>query len=165
LTANQDFELDYRLRTLGGTIWLEPSLRSDWHAKESPRALARQMARYGYDKAGTLMRHPASVMPRQLAPPMLVAFLAASAATRAPWALRASAAYFVGAFALGAEAARREGASPWRAAAVVPLVHIAWGAGLLAGLATHWNVGQRFRTQFKAGQQLPSRDATDSPSG
>ena len=162
LTANQDFELDYRLRTLGGTIWLEPSLRSEWQAKESPRALARQMARYGYDKAGTLMRHPASLMPRQLAPPLLVAFLAASAATRAPWALRASAAYFAVAFALGAEAGRRDGASPLRAAAVVPLVHIAWGAGLFAGLATHWNMGQRFRTEFRAAQPLSLRDAGDS---
>jgi succinoglycan biosynthesis protein ExoA len=134
LLANQDYELDYRQRTLGGTIWLEPSLRSNWQAKESPGALARQMSRYGYYKALTLRRHPRSLRPRQLAPPVVVALLLSSAATRAPWAVRLSALYFAAAVALGAKAGRQDGASPWRAGLTVPLVHLAWGGGLLAGL-------------------------------
>ena len=99
---------------------------------------------------------------RQLAPPILVAFLATSAATRAPWALRASAAYFTVAFALGAEAGRRDGASPGGQRLVVLLVHIAWGARLFAGLATHWNIGQRFRTEFRTAHPSSSRDGSDS---
>jgi succinoglycan biosynthesis protein ExoA len=137
LLANQDYELDYRLRMLGGTIWLEPSLRSDWHAKESPTALLRQMSRYGYYKALTLRRHPRSLRPRQLAPPLVVALLLSSAVTRAPWVIRLSALYLAGAAGVGAMAGRQDGASPWRAGLTVPLVHLAWGGGLLAGLLRH----------------------------
>jgi len=137
LLANQDYELDYRLRTLGGTIWLEPSLRSEWQAKESPRALVRQMARYGYYKALTLRRHPRSLRPRQLAPPMVVALILTSAATRAPWPVRLSALYLAAAVSVGAMAGRQDGASAWRAGLTVPLVHLAWGGGLLAGLLRH----------------------------
>jgi succinoglycan biosynthesis protein ExoA len=135
--TNQDYELDYRLRTLGGTVWLEPSLRSEWYAKESPGALVRQMARYGYGRALTLSRHPRSLRPRQLAPPVVAALLLSSAMTRAPWAVRLSGLYFAAAFGLGAMAGRQDGASPWRAGLTVPLVHLAWGGGLLVGLLRH----------------------------
>jgi glycosyltransferase involved in cell wall biosynthesis len=137
LLANEDFELNYRLRTRGGILWLEPTLRSEWYAKDSPGALVRQMARYGYYKALTLQRHPRSLRPRQLAPPAVAGLLLTSVITRSQISVRLSAVYLAAAIALGARAGSQDGASPWRAGLTVPLVHLAWGGGVLAGLVRH----------------------------
>ena len=129
LTANQDFELDYRSARWAGRSG--SSRRSGaTGSQESLRALARQMARYGYDKAGTLMSSSFGACrvnsPRRswwhFSPPRLQ--------LEHPGALRASAAYFTVAFALGAEAGRRDGASPGGQRLYVLLVHIAGAPAL-----------------------------------
>lgn len=135
LLANEDFELDTRLRERGGTVWLHPAARSTWYVRESLPALARQMWRYGYYKAHTLRLHPDSLKARQLAPPVLVAGLAGLLALRPRRGAAATAAYLACAATAGAGAARSDGASLWRGALVPPVVHLCWGLGLLAGAA------------------------------
>lgn len=134
LAANEDFEADIRIWKSGGQLWLVPEARSTWYVRESPRRLASQMWRYGYYKALTLRLHPGSLQLRQLAPPAVVLGLVGAFVVRPRWGIALTTAYGGVAGALGAAAARCDGASAVRGAAVPPIVHLSWGAGLLAGL-------------------------------
>jgi len=133
LAANEDFEADLRVTATGGVIWLEPSARTTWYVRESLPALAQQMWRYGYYKGLTLTMHPDSLSLRQLVPPAVVLTLITSVAVRPRIGGALTAAYLLAAGALGARAARTDGAAAWRGACVPPVVHLAWGAGLIAG--------------------------------
>jgi succinoglycan biosynthesis protein ExoA len=75
LAANEDYELNYRLRREGGRILLVPEIRSQTRVRETLGALARQYAGYGFWKAQMLRRHPASLRVRQIIPPLWAAFL------------------------------------------------------------------------------------------
>ena len=75
LAANEDYELNYRLRRAGGRILLVPDIRSQTYMRETLGALARQYAGYGFWKAQMLRRHPASLRIRQIIPPLWVAVL------------------------------------------------------------------------------------------
>src|SRR2546421_3753389 len=55
--AAEDQELNYRLRRTGGRILLDPSIRSWYFPRETPRALVRQYFNYGVCKASTLAKH------------------------------------------------------------------------------------------------------------
>lgn len=137
MLANEDFELDYRLRRAGQVIWLEPDARFTSFSRPGPNALARQMWRYGFYKARTLVLHPGSLKPRQTAPPALIGMCLVASIVNGRWARRVIGAYLVGSAAVGAGIARRRRASPVRGAVVLPLVHLVWGAGVLVGLPTH----------------------------
>ncbi|WP_299038893.1 glycosyltransferase family 2 protein [uncultured Pseudokineococcus sp.] len=142
LRANEDFEADQRVGRLG-RILLEPSATSTWYVREAPRALAVQMWRYGFYKALTLRLHPDSLKVRQLAPPAVVAGLLATTAVRPRAGLGLLAAYLAVAGAAGARAASADGADAWRGAVVPPVVHLSWGAGLLAGTVRFAGVRRR----------------------
>ena len=133
LAANEDFEADLRVAQAGGVIWLEPAAKTTWYVRESLPALARQMWRYGYYKGLTLNMHPDSLSIRQLVPPALVVGLTAATAIRPRLGAVLTAAYGLAAGAFGARAATADGADAWRGACVPPVVHLAWGAGLIAG--------------------------------
>ncbi|MDP8927707.1 MAG: glycosyltransferase family 2 protein [Actinomycetota bacterium] len=135
--ANEDFEIDQRLRDAGGAIWLEPSAWFVSFTRETPRALTAQMWRYGYYKARTLWKHPRSLRLRHLAPPGLVIGLIGLTALRPRRTGQVVLVYLSAAGTAGGLAARADRASPWRGGLLVPFVHLAWGAGLLAGLASH----------------------------
>lgn len=137
LLANEDYEMDYRLRAAGATVWLHPDAHSTWYVRDTPGSTVAQMYRYGFYKALTMRLHPRSLKARQLAPPGLIVSLAALGAlgrviTGYPVA-GLGAAYLVAAGTAGALAARADGVSAWRGAVVPPLVHLSWGAGVLAG--------------------------------
>lgn len=76
LLANEDYELNTRLRQQGGTVWLDPAIRSVYFARPDLPALAKQYARYGYWKARMLARYPGSLRWRQALPPVFVLCLA-----------------------------------------------------------------------------------------
>jgi succinoglycan biosynthesis protein ExoA len=137
LHANEDFEVDHRLREAGGTIWLDPQARATWYTRETAAALARQMWRYGFFKARTLRIHPRSVRPRQLAPPALVVCLAVATVSRSRIGAVGWLSYLSTAIGLGAWAGRVDRASAWRAGLATPIVHLSWGLGLLVGLVRH----------------------------
>lgn len=163
LSANEDFEADVRLREAGWDLWLLPDAGSTWYVRETPAALVKQMWRYGYFKALTLRLHPGSLQVRQLAPPALVATLALCVITRSRVLGRIIAAYAVTASLLGARAARDDGADPIRGAVVPPLIHLPWGAGLLAGLARYSGVSN---TPLPGARQpLDSTTVQQTPAG
>ena len=90
LLRNEDYELNWRLRERGGTVWFDPALAVDYRPRSSLRALARQYFDYGRWKRVVLARHPRSWRARQLAAPLLLAALAGSAALAAAGGLAAA---------------------------------------------------------------------------
>src|SRR6266511_3550329 len=123
--------------TTDGTIWLEPQARVTWYTRESVKALACQMWRYGFFKARTLRLHPRSVRPRQLAPPALVLCLTAVTIGRPRLGMVSWLCYLGTAIGLGASAGRSDRVSAWRAGLATPTVHLCCGLGLLVGLLRH----------------------------
>ena len=75
---NQDYELNYRLRSQIGPIILEPSIRCKYYCRESISKLSKQYFEYGFWRFNTLVEHPASFTYRQAAPVLLCLGLALS---------------------------------------------------------------------------------------
>jgi glycosyltransferase involved in cell wall biosynthesis len=126
--GNEDAELAFRAGQAGG-VWLDPAIRSSYATRPSLAELFGQYRRYGTSRAGTIRKHPASLSPRQLAVPALVAGLLS------PWRRAVLAAYLV---VLGGRtlvlAASDPAAAPSFAAAI-PVMHAGWAVGLWRGLA------------------------------
>ena len=140
LERNQDYELNWRLRRQGHTVWLDSSLVVDYVPRADYGGLAGQYFSYGAWKRKMLLRHRRSLRPRQLLAPALVTALAASAAELARGRSRGAVVPVIYAAACAVAAARLGRALPeWRdrarAAAAFAVMHICWGTGFLAGRA------------------------------
>ena len=89
LAANEDYELNWRIRKSGGIIWFDPTLKATYRTRNTAWALAKQGFTYGRWKALMLGQHPGSLRLRQLAPPMLLLGLVispvAGSATNCMW--------------------------------------------------------------------------------
>jgi len=70
--ANEDYELNYRIRQAGGVVILSPLIHSEYYGRQSLPDLVRQYFSYGLSKVRTLRHHPRSLRLRQLAAPALV---------------------------------------------------------------------------------------------
>ena len=132
LRANEDFELNDRLRAAGGRVVFDPAIWSVYHPRESLPAVARQYWGYGTWKAAVLLERPSSLRPRQLAPALL---LAGAAAALLPGRSGPPARALLGLYALLLAGAGMRAGRDWRVPAVIATMHAAWGAGLLGGLA------------------------------
>lgn len=75
LLTNEDYEFNVRVRQSGGTVWLDPAIRSTYYARPTLGALARQYWRYGYWKGRMLLRYPRTLRWRQALPPAFIASL------------------------------------------------------------------------------------------
>ena len=73
LVANEDYELDYRLRKAGHELLFDPSISISWECRQSLVELWRQYRRYGKGKADVAELHPESMALRHYAAPALVA--------------------------------------------------------------------------------------------
>ena len=149
LLRNEDYELNWRLRARGGTVWFDPALVVAYRPRGSLRAVARQYFDYGRWKRVVLGRHPRSLKLRQAAAPLLLAALAASAALAVAGGLAGGAGpgtLLMGAAAvcpagyglllIGASAAiglRRRCAEAVLLPVVAATIHLAWAAGFFAG--------------------------------
>ena len=158
LRANEDYALNWVLRERGGIVWFDPALVVDYRPRGDVRALARQYFRYGGWKVAMLARHPRSLRPRQLAAPVLVTALAASAALAIASGLAPPplAALFATAGAampllyvtavLGVAAIiglRRRRIEAWLVPAVAVTIHLAWGIGFIAGIVRSASFARR----------------------
>ena len=148
MKRNQDYELNWRLRAAGGTVWLDPAVIVDYVPRSDYTGLARQYFAYGAWKRRMLLRHPRSLRTRQLAAPALVAGLAVSAVGLAGSKWRGLAVPLVYAAACAATTARLSNALPrardrFRAAAAFAVMHISWGAGFWAGRTAPRGSGSR----------------------
>ena len=138
LLRNEDYELNWRLRQAGGTVWFDQELSAEYMPRGSLGALARQYFDYGRWKREMLRRHPRALRPRQILPPLLLAALTASAAAGAvglPVAAAVPLAY-LGLLLVAAIACGMARRAP--EAVLLPVVaatiHLAWAAGFYMGV-------------------------------
>ena len=137
--ANEDAELDVRLRAQGGRIWFAGELVVEYHPRATVRGLALQYFRYGRGRAANVLKHWSGLRLRQCAPPTLVVVLAAAliAAPAAPIALLAPALYLAPlTVAAAANAVRVRSWCALGAAVAAATMHLSWGTGFLLQLAT-----------------------------
>jgi hypothetical protein len=139
--VNQDSEMAARVLAEGGRIVCRAEMAAEYLPRDRLSALARQYWRHGRFRAKTNRRHPGSLRRTHLLPPgLLLAAVAAVAAPRPPrTAARAAlCAYGVALVATACGAARHGGVRDGAGLLVVlPVMHAAWGAGFLAGVARH----------------------------
>ncbi len=76
--ANEDCELNYRLRAAGYKVLVSPSIEVTYFVRSSVVALAKQYLRYGFYRRWTEVQHPGSVPWRVYAPPVLIVGLGCS---------------------------------------------------------------------------------------
>ena len=135
LHGNEDYEINYRLRRRGETVWFDPGLAVEYRPRGTLRALAKQYINYGRMKASVLRQHPASLRLRHLAAPLLVSGLAVSALLApvgAPWEAAAAlplAYLFVLAIGSLAVGIRRREPAALLLPAILATMHLGWGTG------------------------------------
>lgn len=139
--ANEDYELNYRLRASGGRVFYSPAIRMTYYVRPSLIALRKQYFRYGHWKARMFRQHPRSLRPRQLAAPLLVAGLVAGAALQTAGGFwRAAYVTVVGLYLLLAVvfSLRQASRRGWQ---LLPgiltaflVLHLAWGMGFWHGV-------------------------------
>lgn len=145
LLRAQDWDLNYRLRKAGWTVWFSPDLQVTYRPRSTVTALARQFFRTGQWRREVMRRNPDTISARYLAPPVTVLAIAggglaglAGLATgrRALTAgLLAPVGYLGGVCA--ASALMRRQMDPGvraRLPLVLTVMHMAWGAGAIVGL-------------------------------
>ena len=150
LERNQDYELNWRMRQQGHTVWLDPSLVVDYVPRSDYAGLAGQYFSYGSWKRRMLMRNPRSLQVRQLAAPALVAGLAVSAVELARGRVRGAAVPVLYLVACAIAAARLgRDVDGWcnrvRAAGAFAVMHLCWGIGFLFGRTRRGQRGDRGR--------------------
>ncbi len=151
LTANEDYEFDYRVRRTGRPLLLDPRVRIAWRCRESVGDLFRQYRRYGRGKAEVLSLHLASPSPRHLAAPGLVASWVTAAAllTRRPRLAVLVVSPYLAALAAATVATSRrlpDRRARWYLPLAFLAMHTGWGVGFWEGAlawcrprrAAHW---------------------------
>ena len=169
LVANEDYELDYRLRRRGGRLLLDPRVVIAWQCRQSVPDLYQQYVRYGKGKADVAMLHPASLSARHVVAPALVAWLALAAlrAGRHP----AQAALMVSPYVAGVAVATRqtrpvlENDADWvHLPGAFTAMHVGWGYGFGRGSCVVWCVDAP-PVSPAAGTSRAARPGRASPSG
>jgi glycosyltransferase involved in cell wall biosynthesis len=132
----QDWELNYRLRATGGTVWFAPDLHVGYRPRGGLRALARQFFDTGRWRRYVARAHRGSLNARDLAPPLALIGVVGGALVGVLWppALLLPAGYLLllvgGAVVIG----RRDGIGAIvRLPLVMAVMHLCWGAGFLIG--------------------------------
>ena len=144
----QDWELNYRIRQAGHTVWFTPDLAVTYRPRRDFAALRRQFFGSGQWRRQIVDEHPDTASFRYLAAPAVTAVVAlgtllgligvatlAGDLTILGWLLAGFLAPVGYAFGvLGASALIGRGL-PWRVQALLPLVvmtmHLSWGTGFL----------------------------------
>lgn len=150
LLSNEDYEFNTRVRESGGTVWLDPAIRSVYFSRSTFGKLAAQYWRYGFWKFKMLKRYPHTLRWRQALPPVFVLILLTLSVLSlgVPIACYLLAlqlfSYF---FVLGLAGLRlamktRKGFLIWGLPLAIATMHIAWGAGFLwSGISSMFKNG------------------------
>ena len=161
-SPHEDYELNHRIRRTGGRIIFSPDLPVTYWTRATPAALLRQYFRYGRSKFRVARRAPGVVRPYHVVPPM---FVLASAAAAVAVVAGHRAMPLTGALlystAAGIESLRVGRGAPAAALvllpAVFPMLHLAWGAGFLAGAGELCVDVTRFSRSRRSTAKLPAR--------
>lgn len=143
MVRNQDDELSYRLLDAGARIVCSPAIRSSYRSRGTVQGLWRQYFDYGYWKVRVLEKHPDQARIRHVVPAAFVGVILVGAPASVTWRPAAVAssiivASYVAADLLASARARRGLTSSTlaRLPFVYPVLHLAYGAGFIAGLTT-----------------------------
>lgn len=140
----QDWELNYRLRSRGELIWFSPELKVTYRPRSTFRSLIAQFYLTGKWRREVVRRHSGTINLRYLAPPLTLVGLGTGTFAGVTGAAFGNRLLKIGWLAplgygllilIGAVTARDISV---QARARLPLVliaiHLAWGAGFLAGV-------------------------------
>ncbi len=72
----QDSEMNYRIRKLGGTIFLTPRIQSRYYPRASFPRLAKQYFQYGFWRVRVMQKHPNQAKVRQALPALFLCLVA-----------------------------------------------------------------------------------------
>lgn len=135
--VNEDSELASRYLAAGERLVCVASMGARYVPRGSLRGLARQYSRYGFYRAKTARRHPASVRPYHLVPAALVGVvtLALIGPRRVRRVARAALVPYAAVQAVESIKASREGepSDALLLPAVFTTMHMSYGTGYLAG--------------------------------
>lgn len=159
---DQDDELSYRLLDGGGRIVCDPAIESLYRSRASLRSLWSQYFDYGSWKVRVLQAHPRQARVRQLIPLALVVSLGGAALlgmiSRRARAIALLELGLYGSATAAASIRYRDRATPgsaMRLVVVYPVLHFAYGFGMLRGL---WRFRQGFyRLLGPGGRRLSLR--------
>ncbi|MEJ1230855.1 MAG: glycosyltransferase family 2 protein [Galbitalea sp.] len=153
LRRGEDWELNFRIREAGHTVWFDPELKVTYWPRENWRKLARQFFTTGVWRGELVRRHPRSTPLRFFAPPLLVlAFIASIVGGT----LQITGVIHWGKLSMLALAVHTglvayilllvylglfyEHGKSWRDRwlfiLVLPTMHLSWGAGFIRGVLT-----------------------------
>lgn len=154
LKRGQDWELNLRIRSVGGRIWFNPDMRVTYWPRGTWKKIARQFWATGIWRAELIRRHGSRNSIRYFAPPVLVLGMGASlieallqltgrTKTWPKFVRRFTSLVHVPSFgyiaailataASAKDCGRRE---RFWFGIVLPTMHLCWGAGFLRGLVT-----------------------------
>lgn len=151
---NEDAELDKRIVSAGGRIYLNGNIAIDYFPRDSLKALARQYANHGWGRANTLLKHGGAPQIRQILPVFVLLGCVAGlilGLTAHPIFLVAPLAYVAAAFTWGAVlAAKQKSVATLLSGPAAVVMHMAWATGFLKRIAQEvrskmnlrfWNTG------------------------
>ncbi|MDY1003401.1 glycosyltransferase family 2 protein [Curtobacterium sp. CFBP9011] len=152
IKRGQDWELNRRLRTTGGTVWFTPELVVTYRPRPSLKRLVRQFVATGLWRGELARRFPAGNGLRYFVPPLMVLAVAlglvaglvgaVGAVLGSPlaWAMTGFAvpAVYLLFVVVGALAVSRRSVPATRAwlLVVLPCIHVGWGVGFIIGFLT-----------------------------
>jgi glycosyltransferase involved in cell wall biosynthesis len=130
----QDWELNFRLREAGGTIWFDPRLAVIYRPRPNLKALAKQYFEYGRWRRAVTRHHKGTINYRYLAPPVATIVIATSLIAGALLhplflipALTYASAILLSSLIIGKSWVER-----LCLPAVLATMHISWGIGFLS---------------------------------
>jgi len=132
-TRAQDWELNFRLRENGGTIYFDPRLQVTYRPRSSITALAKQYFEYGRWRRAVSRRHKGTINYRYLAPPIaLTGFLLSLIMGSFIHSLFLLPAAIYLLFTAVASVVIASSISQYICLlTVIPTMHFAWGAGFI----------------------------------
>lgn len=130
----QDWEMNHRIRSTGGTVWFTPQLRVTYRPRANVRDLARQYFHYGRWRRVVSRQHVGTISARYLAAPTMVVGTTVAVVVGLAWtpALLLPAAY-AGAITAGglAISGNERPSVRIRTPLVLAVMHWSWGIGFL----------------------------------
>ena len=164
LLANEDFEMDYRVRRSGGLLLLDPEIRILWKSSQTLRDFSRQYQRYGRGKAAVARLHPDSLKLRHLLPVAELLVLSGSVVSaltlRRAWPLLVNTPYagFLLASFSDTPLRRSSGRAPWLLPVVLATMQMSWAVGFMRAIfrkRSHGAVQDTYRWRDLS-QEMPN---------
>ena len=137
LRANEDYEFNSRLRSMGGKIWIDPQIRAVYYSRPTLAALARQYFAYGFWKVKMLRLYPKTLRWRQALPPLfvfgvLMLLLLSGFFSLARWGLLIGLGiyfFILAAASIVTAVKRSDGSLFWGIPLAILTMHFSWGSG------------------------------------